>query len=132
MQENVTLPEGTRVAVVDDDDSMREAVKTLIGSMGLSVADFSSAEDFLSRIKSQVFDCLILDVRMPGMSGLELQRRLATGNNGIPTVFVTAHYRVEERARAIDAGAVDFLTKPFTEQELVDAIARCLGTLGRS
>ena len=104
---------------------MREAIQTLIGSLGLSGDEFSSAEDFLHSSPSKV-DCLILDVRMPGLSGLELQRRLVAANRGIPIVFITAYYLEEERTRAMEAGAVAFLSKPFTEQELLDAISASL------
>lgn len=122
---NITV-EGARISVVDDDESMREAIKTLIGSMGFSVEEFSSAEDFLDSGRSQDFDCLILDVRMPGMGGLELQRRLAANSRRLPIVFITAHPIEEERAKAMAAGAVDFLNKPFTEQELLNAITASL------
>ena len=126
MRENSTFNKGTRISVVDDDESMREATKALIGSMGLSVEDFSSAEDFLNSGRSQVFDCLILDVTMPGLSGLELQQRLRADNQLVPIVFVTAHYSEKERTRAMEAGAVAFLSKPFTEQELLFAIGASL------
>ena len=126
MRENYKLAEGARISIVDDDESMREAIKALIGSMGLSVEDFSSAEAFLNSGRAQAFDCLILDVRMPGLGGLELQRRLAADNQRIPIVFMTAHYGDEERTRAMEAGAVDFLSKPFTEQELFHAIGASL------
>ena len=126
MRENSTFTKGTRISVVDDDESMREAIKALIGSMGLSVEDFSSAEDFLNSGRSQVFDCLILDVMMPGLSGLELQRRLAADDCTLPIVFVTAHYGEETRMRAMDAGGIDFLSKPFREQELLNAIGKSL------
>jgi FixJ family two-component response regulator len=126
MRENYSLAEGARISVVDDDESMREAIKALVGSIGLSVEEFSSAEAFLDSGRSQVCDCLILDVRMPGLGGLELQRRLAAENNRIPIVFITAHYGEAERTRAMEAGAVDFLSKPFTEQELFQAIGASL------
>jgi FixJ family two-component response regulator len=126
MGESNKVAQGARISIVDDDQSMREAVNTLIGSMGLTVEQFSSAEDFLYSDRSQVVDCLILDVRMPGLSGLELQRRLIADNRAVPIVFITAHYSEAERTRAIKAGAVDFLTKPFTEQELLNAIAASL------
>jgi FixJ family two-component response regulator len=125
MRENNTVGEGTRISIVDDDESMRDAIKTLIGSMGLGVDEFSSAEDFLHSPLSQV-DCLILDVRMPGLSGLELQRRLVAENRTVPIVFMTAHYLEEERTRAMEAGAIAFLSKPFTEQELLNAISASL------
>ncbi|HUS12782.1 MAG TPA: response regulator [Pyrinomonadaceae bacterium] len=126
MQENYTITKGARISIVDDDESMREAVKALIASMGLSAEDFSSAEAFLNSGRSQAFDCLILDVRMPGLSGLELQRRLAADDCPIPIVFMTALYVEDVRTKAMEAGAVDFLRKPFTEKELVNAIGKSL------
>lgn len=126
MRENYTIAEGARISIVDDDESMREAMKLLIGSMGLGVEGFSSAEAFLNSGRSHLFDCLVLDVRMPGLSGLELQRRLAADDSPLPIVFVTAHHVEETRTRAMEAGAVDFLSKPFTEQELLSAIRKSL------
>lgn len=122
MREIDGFPKSMRISVVDDDESMREALKSLIGSMGLSVEDFSSAEDFLKSGRSQLFDCLILDVMMPGLSGLELQQKLRADNQTVPIIFVTAHYNERERTIAMEAGAIDFLSKPFTEQELLWAI----------
>jgi len=122
MREKNTIAEGSRISIIDDDESMREAIKTLIGSIGgMSVEEFSSAEDFLDSGQFPV-DCLILDLRMPGLSGLELQRRLVADNRPIPIVFITAYYVEQEHLRAMEAGAVAFLTKPFTEQELLNAI----------
>lgn len=126
MRENNLTVEGARISIVDDDTSMREAIKTLIVSMGLSIEEFPSAEDFLDSGRSQDFDCLILDVRMPGMGGLELQRRLAAESRPVPIVFITAHYSEAEHAKAVEAGAVDFLTKPFSELELLNAITASL------
>jgi FixJ family two-component response regulator len=131
MQADSNFTKGTRISVVDDDESMREAIKELIASMGLSVEDFSSAEDFLNSGRSQSFDCLILDLMMPGLSGLELQQRLSAENQRMPIIFVTAHYRERERTRAMEAGAVAFLSKPFTEQELLFAIGESLSMLKR-
>jgi FixJ family two-component response regulator len=122
MRENSTVTEGATISVVDDDESMREAIKTLVGALGLGVVEFSSAEDFLNSEQSKACDCLILDVKMPGLSGLELQRQLVADNSGIPIVFITAHYAEEERMRSMEAGAVAFLSKPFTEEELLNAI----------
>jgi len=101
-------------------------MKALIGSMGLTVEAFSSAEDFLNSGRSQLFDCLILDVMMPGLSGLDLQQRLRAEKQLVPIVFVTAQYTETERTRALKAGAVDFLAKPFTEQDLFLAIGASL------
>jgi FixJ family two-component response regulator len=126
MRENYTIAEAARISIVDDDESMREAIKDLMGSMGLSVEEFSSAEAFLNSGRSQSFDCLVLDVSMPGLSGLELQRRLAADDCPLPIVFMTAHYGEEMRRKALEAGAVDFLSKPFTEQELLNAIGKSL------
>ncbi|HXQ37679.1 MAG TPA: response regulator [Anaerolineales bacterium] len=132
MSENNTFAKDVRISVVDDDASMREAIKALIGSTGLTVEDFSSAEEFLSSGRAQLFDCLILDVMMPGLSGLDLQQRLRTENQRLPIIFVTAHYNEKDRTRALAAGAVAFLAKPFTEQELFLAmsasLARAKGT----
>jgi FixJ family two-component response regulator len=125
MRENNTVAEGAMISIVDDDASMRDAIKTLIGSMGMGVDEFSSAEDFLHSPQSKV-DCLIQDVRMPGLSGLELQRRLVADNRPVPIVFITAHYSEDDRRRAMEAGAVAFLSKPFTEQELLNAISASL------
>jgi FixJ family two-component response regulator len=110
------------ISIVDDDESMRSAIKTLIESVGLSVEDFPSAEDFLASGRSEVSACLILDLRMPGMGGLELQRRLAARRCPLPIIFITAHYNEAERARAMEGGAVGFLSKPFNEDALFSAI----------
>jgi FixJ family two-component response regulator len=105
---------------------MREALETLIGSMGLSVMGFPSAEDFLNAATGPMFDCLILDNKLLGMTGLELQARLLTAGNRIPIIFMTAYFSEEERNKATGAGALAFLSKPFTERELFDAIAIAL------
>jgi FixJ family two-component response regulator len=114
------------ISIVDDDESMRSAMKTLIESIGLSVEAFPSAKDFLNSGRAQLSACLILDLRMPGMSGLELQRRLTAGGCPLPIIFVTAHYSETERAKAMEAGAVGFLSKPFTEKDLFSAISLSL------
>jgi FixJ family two-component response regulator len=120
------VAETIKISIVDDDKSMREAIKTLVELGGLSVESFSSAEEFLSSGSSQDSACLILDVRMPGMNGFELQRRLAQVNHSVPIIFITAHYSEEERARALEAGAVDYLQKPFSEMALLNAINSAL------
>ena len=132
MREKKHFTTNTRISVVDDDESMREAIKALIGSMGFFVEDFSSAEDFLNSGRTQAFDCLILDVMMPGLSGLELQQKLNADHQPIPIIFVTAHFNEKARIRAMQAGAVDFLSKPFTEQELFIAIDASLSTPKRT
>jgi FixJ family two-component response regulator len=114
------------VFVIDDDESMREALKSLIRSVGLSVETFASAHDFLQGKRPDVPSCLILDVRMPGLSGLDLQRDLAEANIHIPIIFITGHGDIPMSVRAMKAGAVEFLTKPFRDQDLLDAIQQAL------
>lgn len=114
------------VFVIDDDESIREALKSLIRSVGLSVETFASAQDFLKSSRPDVPSCLILDVRMPGLSGLDLQRDLAEANIHIPIIFITGHGDIPMSVRAMKAGAVEFLTKPFRDQDLLDAIQQAL------
>jgi FixJ family two-component response regulator len=114
------------VFVIDDDESMREALKSLIRSVGLKVETFASAHDFLQSKRPDVPGCLILDVRMPGLSGLDLQRDLTERNIHIPIIFITGHGDIPMSVRAMKAGAVEFLTKPFRDQDLLDAIQQAL------
>jgi FixJ family two-component response regulator len=114
------------ISVVDDDDSVRESLQGLIRSLGLAVRAFASAEEFLSAEQFDDTDCLILDVRLPGMTGLELQRRLISGNRQIPIVFITAHDDEAARSQAVRDGAVDYLFKPFPEDALLKAINTAL------
>ncbi|MEN3327287.1 MAG: hypothetical protein V7638_2094 [Acidobacteriota bacterium] len=114
------------VFVIDDDESIREALKSLIRSVGLSVDTFASAQDFLKSSRPDVPSCLILDVRMPGLSGLDLQRDLVEANIHIPIIFITGHGDIPMSVRAMKAGAVEFLTKPFRDQDLLDAIQQAL------
>jgi FixJ family two-component response regulator len=114
------------ISVVDDDDSVRESLSGLIRSVGFGVMVFASAEEFLTSDRLPDTDCLILDVRMPGMNGLELQRRLATKHFAIPIIFITAHGDEETRVRALNGGAVEYLLKPFSEEALLNAIAAAL------
>jgi FixJ family two-component response regulator len=114
------------ISVVDDDDSVRESLQGLIRSVGFAVAVFASAEEFLSSDDLHNTDCLILDVRMPGMNGLDLQRQLRTTHHQIPVVFITAHGDEEARQRALSGGAVGYLLKPFSEEALLIAIAAAL------
>ena len=114
------------VFVIDDDESIREALKSLIRSVGLSVETFASAQDFLQSARPDVPSCLILDVRMPGLSGLDLQRDLAEASIHIPIIFITGHGDIPMSVRAMKAGAVEFLTKPFRDQDLLDAIQQAL------
>jgi FixJ family two-component response regulator len=120
------MSENPLIAVVDDDASMRGALRRLLRSMGLRAAAFASAEEFLQASQLQDTACVIVDVRMPGMSGLELQQHLATIQCPVPLIFITAHGDEEARARALRAGAVDFLDKPFSEEVLLRAIQSAL------
>jgi len=110
------------VFVVDDDPSVRLSLKFLISTVGLQVESFDSADAFLHRKPPDAPSCLVLDVRLPGLSGLDLQRELAARNIRIPIVFVTGHGDIPMSVRAMKAGAVEFLTKPFRDQDLLDAI----------
>ena len=110
------------VFVVDDDPSVRSSLKFLISTVRLQVESFDSADTFLHRKPPDMPSCLVLDVRLPGLSGLDLQRELAARNMRIPIVFVTGHGDIPMGVRAMKAGAVEFLTKPFRDQDLLDAI----------
>ncbi len=112
--------------MVDDDASVRDAVKRLIASVGLRVETFGSTREFLSGKRPEAPACLVLDVRLPDASGLELQRDLAAANVQIPIIFITGHADVPMTVRAMKAGAVEFLTKPFRGQELLDAIQEAI------
>lgn len=117
---------GPTVFIVDDDISMREAISNLIRSVGLRVQVFASAKDFLRQKRPDGPACLVLDVRLPGLSGLELQRELAVANDSVPIIFVTGHGDVPMSVSAMKAGAVEFLTKPFRDQDLLDAIQHAI------
>jgi len=114
------------VFVVDDDASVRDAVQRLIASVGLRVQTFGSTREFLSSKRPEAPACLVLDVRLPDSSGLELQDDLAQANVHIPIIFITGHADVPMTVRAMKAGAVEFLTKPFRGQELLDAIQQAI------
>jgi FixJ family two-component response regulator len=114
------------VFVVDDDEAIREALKSLISSVGLHVETFASAREFLQGQGPDVPGCLVLDVRLPGLSGLDLQSELANANIHTPIIFITGHGDIPMTVRAMKAGAVEFLTKPFREQDLLDAIQQAL------
>jgi len=114
------------VFVVDDDAEVRKAIASLIRSVGLQVQLFGSAQDFLRAKQPEVPGCLILDIRLPGISGLDFQRKLAEANNPIPIIFITGHGDIPMSVRAMKAGAVEFLTKPFRDQDLLDAIQHAL------
>jgi RNA polymerase sigma factor (sigma-70 family) len=110
------------VFVVDDDASVRSSLKFLLSTVGLQTETFDSADSFLHKKRSDVPSCLVLDVRLPGLSGLDFQRELAARNICIPIVFLTGHGDIPMSVRAMKAGAVEFLTKPFRDQDLLDAV----------
>jgi FixJ family two-component response regulator len=116
----------TIIGVVDDDQSVREGLSSLIRSAGLRVETFASAQEFLSRSGAGTFSCLVLDIQMPGLSGLDLQKHMTEAEIEIPIVFLTGHGDIPASVRAMKAGAVEFLTKPFEEQELLRAIEEAI------
>ena len=120
----------TCVLVVEDDPSMRTALRNLLRSVGLEAQLFASAQEFLNAKKPDVPSCVILDVRLPGMSGLDLQKHMKAAGIDIPVIFITAHGDIPMSVRAMKAGAVDFLTKPFRDQDLLDAIHSSLALDG--
>jgi len=117
----MSKPEST-VFVIDDDASIRESLKSLIRSVGLHAELFGSVQEFLEHKPADVPSCLVLDVRLPGISGLNFQNQLAQSNIPIPLIFITGHGDIPMSVRAMKAGAVEFLTKPFRDQDLLDAI----------
>ncbi|PWU04346.1 MAG: DNA-binding response regulator [Terriglobia bacterium] len=110
------------IFVIDDDLSVREALRNLFRSVGLKVETFGSAQEFLAARRPNAPGCLVLDVRLPGLSGLDLQRQLVESDIGMPIVFITGHGDIPMSVRAMKAGAVEFLEKPFRDQELLDAV----------
>jgi FixJ family two-component response regulator len=114
------------VAIVDDDDSVRGALQGLLKAVGLPSQAFVSAEEFLKSGQQHQTACLITDIRMPGISGVELQARLNAENCRIPTIFITAHGDAQMRMRALRAGAVEFLAKPFDDEALIETIRAAL------
>ena len=114
------------IVVVDDDESIRQGLANLISSAGYEAELYASAEEFLASAEADGAACLVVDLRMPGMGGLELQRRLASRGGGPPIIIITAHGDDEARAEALAAGAVAFLNKPFKEETLLGAISAAL------
>ena len=114
------------VFAIDDDASMREALSRLFGSIGMQAQIFASAQEFLKFERPDAPACLVLDVRLPGLSGLDLQRELAAADCGIPIIFITGHGDIPMSVQAMKAGAVEFLTKPFRDQVLLDAIHQAI------
>ncbi|KII27523.1 chemotaxis protein CheY [Pseudomonas fluorescens] len=114
------------VFVVDDDASIRDALSSLLRSAGIRVETFASTAEFLQQPKTNGASCLVLDVRLQGNSGLDFQRQLVESNANIPIIFITGHGDIEMSVKAMKAGAVDFLAKPFREQDLLDAVSAAL------
>ena len=114
------------VAILDDDDSVRSALQGLLKAVGLPAQAFASAEEFLQSGQQHLTACLIADIRMPGMSGLELQAQLNAEHCRIPIIFITAHGDTKMRMQALRAGAVEFLTKPFNDEALLESVRTAL------
>jgi FixJ family two-component response regulator len=122
----VIRKKGNMVAIVDDDDLMRSALQGLLKSVGLPAQAFASAEDFLKSGQQHQVGCLVADIRMPGMSGLELQAKLNADHCRIPTIFITAHGDEKMRMQALRAGAVEFMAKPFDDGALLESVRAAL------
>jgi len=118
------------VSIVDDDESLRRALSNLLRSVGFRVETFASAEAFLESIHQEETSCLVLDLRMPGMNGLELLRHLSSTGSRIPAVILTAHGDAEARQRSLESGAVAFLSKPLSGKALLDAVRTALDQNG--
>jgi FixJ family two-component response regulator len=119
------------IAIVDDDESVREAIRGLMRSMGLAVETFSSAQEFLCSSQLAKTACLIVDVNMPAMSGIDLYQQLVRAGRAIPTILITAFPTEDDRALALKAGVISYLVKPFSEEDLLDGIRTALhGSLG--
>jgi FixJ family two-component response regulator len=130
-QERMGQHDTRAVSIVDDDASLRRSLRNLLTSVGLTVETFESAEDFLRSAQRETTACLVLDLRMAGMNGLDLLRHLAATGSRIPAVILTAHGEEEARRRALEAGAVAFLTKPFQGDALLDAVQTAMHQGGR-
>jgi FixJ family two-component response regulator len=117
---------GNMVAIVDDDDLMRSALQGLLKSAGLSAKAFASGEEFLKSGQQHQVGCLVADIRMPGMSGLELQAKLNADHCRVPTIFITAHGDEKMRMQALRAGAVEFMAKPFDDEVLIESVRAAL------
>ena len=122
----MTTEDAPTVFVIDDDPSIRRSIQGLLKSVGLRSEAFNSAQEFLARRGVDAPSCLVLDVRLPGLSGLDFQRQLADAGMQIPIIFITAHGDIPMSVKAMKSGAVEFLTKPFHDQDLLDAIQQAL------
>lgn len=122
----MSTQDGPSVYIIDDDADVRESLQELLASVGLRSQSFGTAQEFLSVVPADGPSCLVLDVRLPGISGLDLQRELKRGRINIPIIFLTAHADVPMSVKAMKSGAIEFLTKPFRQQDLLDAVQRSL------
>lgn len=127
MNEAVRLQKIRRVSIVDDDQSVREATRGLLRSLGYSATTYASAEEFLAGHGSVPSDCLITDVNMPGLSGVELQQRLRTLGINLPVIFITAYPDARTKAQVLEAGALAYLSKPYSEDNLIDCLETAIG-----
>ena len=114
------------IFVVDDDASIRDSLRDLLGSAGLNVQTFASAQEFLASPSTDAASCLVLDVQLPGISGLDLQQELAKLDAQIPIIFITGHGDIPMSVRAMKAGAIEFLTKPFRDEDLLNAVEQAI------
>jgi FixJ family two-component response regulator len=122
----MTFPDTAMVFVIDDDAAVRESIQGLLKSVGLRSDSFGTAQEFLTNGRSDGPSCLVLDIRLPGINGLDFQRQLADAGVHIPIIFITGHGDIPMTVRAMKSGAVEFLTKPFRDQDLLDAIYQAL------
>ena len=120
----MTIPE--LISIVDDDESVRQGLRRLLASVGFAVSTFASAEEYLSSDQLERADCLILDIRISGMSGIDLQRQLVANHSEVPVIFITAHEEETERVQALEGDAMTVLIKPFSEEALLNAISKAL------
>ena len=124
--------QAARVFVVDDDDAIRDSISLLLETVDIPCVAFSTATDFLDKFDPNAKGCLVLDIRMPKMSGLELQKHLIDSGSDMRIIFITAHEDIQARHKALEAGAIDFLKKPFGDRALMDAIQRALSSYSSS
>ena len=120
------MPKTPMISIVDDDQAVRDATKGLIRSLGYNVSTFASADEFLNSARVHDTSCLITDLHMPGLSGIELQARLIAAGHRMPIIFITAFPEESVRARAISAGAVGFMSKPYSDDHLINCLERAL------
>ena len=121
------MPQAPVISIVDDDESVREATKGLVRSLGYTAVTFGSAEEFLSSERMPETSCIIADVQMPGVSGVEMQDRLIAEGHRLPVIFITAFPEDRVRERALEAGAIGYLSKPFNEEHLIGCLDKALG-----